>query len=73
MQSTLIFYNPSYIPLPPTIPIYNNPIYEIFTTNQASKLLYQLALTNSTQSEFIFYTDGSVKNISTEQCTMGIG
>jgi ribonuclease HI len=57
----------------PSIHINQSPVLEIFDSNSASIHLNQLASNNTSQNNFIFYTDGSVKNISTEQCSMGIG
>ena len=37
------------------------------------QLLQSFAENNYNYTSFIFYTDGSVKNICTNQCSMGIG
>ena len=65
--------NPTTIPRPPTIVIYNNAIFEIFRNNQSSQILQQIAISNTTHTQLTFYTDKSVSNITTKQCTMGIG
>jgi ribonuclease HI/endonuclease/exonuclease/phosphatase family metal-dependent hydrolase len=65
--------NPSSAPSSPTIHINQSPVLEIFNSNLASAHLNQLANNNISQNNFTFYTDGSVRNISTEQCSMGIG
>jgi ribonuclease HI len=50
-----------------------SPIYSIFNFNSTSSKLEQIATNNLNQLNFIFYTDGSVRNITTERCQMGIG
>ena len=65
--------HPSYIPPLPTINIIDSIISNIFHESEASKKLTHIALSNSTQHQFTFYTDGSVKQIGTVHCSMGIG
>src|SRR5690348_12737022 len=65
--------NAATIPIPPSVVIYNNAIYNIFDNNQASHILQQIAHNNQSLTNLIFYTDGLVCNISTERCKMGIG
>jgi hypothetical protein len=64
---------PLTIPSLPNINLENNYIMEIFGSNEISESLQNLALQNLGQQDFIFYTDGSVQNICTDQCSMGIG
>ena len=61
------------IPQPPLININNKIVSNIFHPNQATTTLQQIALNNAVQSSFIFYTDGSVTDIGTDHCSMGIG
>ena len=65
--------NPVTIPSQPNIIIYNNAVFDIFTQNQAAQILQQIAQSNSSSSQFTFYTDGSVNNITNNRCKMGIG
>ena len=65
--------NPVTIPSQPNIIIYNNAVFDIFTQNQAAKILQQIAQSNSSSLQFTFYTDGSVNNITNNRCKMGIG
>src|SRR6185312_8811784 len=41
--------------------------------NQATTTLQQIAFNNAVQSSFTFYTNGSVTDIGTDRCLMGIG
>src|SRR5205814_7130611 len=59
------------LPLP-SINLENNYVTEIFESNETLKSLYNIALRNLNQQELIFYTDSSVQNICTDQCSMGI-
>ena len=61
------------IPPLPSINLKNNYITEIFGFNETSKFLQNIAIQNLNQQELIFYTDGLVQNICTDQCSMGIG
>jgi len=65
--------NPMTIPPLPTITIYNNPILNIFENNQQTQKLQLIAHNNLSCTDLTFYTDGSVSNIMTERCKMGIG
>ena len=67
------FKNPSYIPPPPSINIADSLVPTLFYNNSASNNLAQIATANNSYQHFTFYTDGSVKNFGTDQCTMGIG
>ena len=62
-----------YIPPTPNILIYNNPVFEIFNSNNLSYYLNNIAISNSNSTNLTFYTDGSVQNLMTNQCSMGIG
>jgi ribonuclease HI len=64
---------PTNIPDLPSIYIQQNPIDTIFHTNIITNRLNQLANNNITSADLTFYTDGSVTNISTDQCKMSIG
>ena len=71
--STAIKY-PSCIPQNnPIIKISNSAISEIFQSNDITQELEQIYQNNLLHQEIIFYTDGSVTAIGTEQCSMGIG
>ena len=61
------------IPPLPTITIYNNPILDIFENNQQTQKLQLIAHNNLFCTDLTFYTDGSVSNIMTERCKIGIG
>jgi ribonuclease HI len=65
--------NPTTIPSQPNITIYNNAVLDIFTQNQAAQTLQLIAQNNSLHSQFTFYTDGSVNNITNNGCKMSIG
>jgi ribonuclease HI len=65
--------HPTTTPIPPTILIINSTIPEIFEQNESTNKLLQIANTNQLLSQLTFYTDGSVIDINTNQCTMGIG
>ena len=78
MLTILIFYTLLYPkPKPPSLlPSINIPIAQIpsiFQSGPASDLLQSIAIQNSNLNNFIFYTDGSVTNIGSPQCSMGIG
>ena len=64
---------PITIPPPPTIHITDTLTSVLFQDNPASLDLLHIAHTNAGQYEFTFYTDGSVVDIGTNQCSMGIG
>ncbi len=61
-----------YIPPTPNILIYNNPVFEIFNSNNLSHYLNNIAISNSNSTNLTFYTDRSVQNLMTNQCSMGI-
>ena len=63
----------SCIPPLPTINISDSSISNIFIDSEASNKLSQAAISNSSQCQFTFYTDGSVKHLGTNLCSMGIG
>jgi len=65
--------HPLNIPPPPTILLPNSPIFDIFKENISSLQLQQIANTNFNSQQLRFYTDGSVKDITTDQCSSGIG
>src|SRR6185295_3126563 len=56
----------------PTIPISNFISSAIFEASETTNELNQISLSNSLQNSFNFYTDGSVIDIGTNNCTMGI-
>ena len=58
-------------PLNITIPTYSIPT--IFESCSLTDELQQIANQNTSLSEFNFYTDGSVVELGTPQCSMGIG
>src|SRR5260363_159753 len=60
------------IPPLPQITIYNNPILDIFLNSSATSKLQTIAQSNAIFSNFSFYTNGSVVNISDPRCTMEI-
>ena len=64
---------PITIPPPPTIHITDTLTSVLFQDNPASLDLLHIAHTNAGQYDFTFYTDGSVIDIGTNQCSMGIG
>jgi ribonuclease HI len=57
----------------PLIPLDNSIIFKIFAQNSASSLLHKIAIANTSFSTLTFYTDGSVIDICTNQCSSGIG
>ena len=65
--------HPLTIPTPPTLNISDCLVSDLFLSNQTSLSLQSIAQNNYNYASFIFYTDGSVKNICTNQCSMGIG
>jgi len=58
--------NPTMIPRPPTIIIYNNAVFKIFRNNQSSQILQQIAISNTTHTQLTFYIDGLVSDITTK-------
>ena len=64
--------HPITIPPPPTILIDDFLPTILFHDNEASQDLIQIALSNTNLQHFTFYTDGSVIDIGTNQCSMGI-
>jgi ribonuclease HI len=70
---SLAIRHPLKIPSLPTINLENKFQIDIFKPSEASKNLLNILSQNYNQQNFIFYTDGSVQNISTNQCSMGIG
>ena len=65
--------HPLTIPTPSTLNISDCLVSDLFLSNQTSLSLQSIAQNNYNYASFIFYTDGSVKNICTNQCSMGIG
>ena len=65
--------HPIQIPLAPSISISSSQIPQIFETSLSTSLLQNIANNNSHFSELSFYTDGSVIDLGTNQCSMGIG
>jgi hypothetical protein len=65
--------HPIQIPNPPNINITTNLIPTIFEPGTLTNNLQQIANYNAQLSELHFYTDGSVINLGTSQCSMGIG
>ena len=63
------------LPSPSTINIHitDSLIPAIFHNSDASSKLSAISLSNLSQHQFTFYTDGSVKQLGTNQCSMGIG
>jgi ribonuclease HI len=57
----------------PTIHITDSLVPTLFHDNEASQNLLRIAHNNSAAQHFTFYTDGSVVEIGTNQCSMGIG
>ena len=65
--------NPSIIPPLPTLQITSSSITMIFNSNEATQQLEAIYQTNCNQQQFVFYTDRSVIDICTNQCSMDIG
>ena len=65
--------HPIHLPPTPNILIYNNPIFELFDSNSSSFELNTIATSNFNSTNLTFYTDGSVRNLMTNHCSMGIG
>ena len=65
--------NPIYIPLPPIIISNNNSVLSIFEDNTQAYILHNIAINNQNYSDLIFYTNGLVSDITTEQYKMEIG
>jgi ribonuclease HI len=65
--------HPIQIPLAPSLYISSSQIPQIFDTSTSTSLLQNIADNNSHSSELSFYTDGSVIDLGTNQCSMGIG
>ena len=61
------------IPTPPNLNIQTSQIPPIFFAGPASDILQTFANHNYNSTHLVFYTDGSVVNPQTTQCTMGIG
>jgi ribonuclease HI len=64
--------NPISIPLSPHIIIQPSQIPSIFSSNLLNSQLQTITNHNSNSTELTFYTDGSVINLATAQCSMGI-
>ena len=58
---------------PPTIPVADSIATSIFHPGELTTKLVQISTNNLNSRSFNFYTDGSVINIGSEHCTMGIG
>src|SRR6185295_9625779 len=56
-----------------TISITNSIASEIFIPSEATNKLTSISYYNHSHSQLSFYTNGSVIDIGTDQCTMGIG
>src|SRR6185295_19336410 len=65
--------HPIQIPNPPNISITTHLIPTIFEPGILTNNLQQIANYNSQLSELHFFTNGSVINLGTSQCSMGIG
>jgi hypothetical protein len=65
--------HPTHIPPAPNIPIINSIASEIFTPSESTNKLISISHHNLSYQQLSFYTDGSVIDIGTDQCTMGIG
>jgi len=65
--------HPTQTPSPPNIIISTNSIPTIFEPCTLTNKLQQITNYNTNQQELHFYTDGSVINLGTSQCSMGIG
>ena len=65
--------NSTSIPTLPSITLSQDPISLIFYTNSSSIKLQQIANQNTQCTNFTFYTDGSVTNITTDRCSMNFG
>ena len=70
---SIVLRNPSIIPPLPTLQITSSSITTIFNSNEATQQLEAIYQTNYNQRQFVFYTDRSVIDICTNQCSMGIG
>ena len=57
----------------PSIPIQYSATSEIFHSSNKTNSLIEISLANLSCNNFNFYTDGSVIDIGTNQCSMGIG
>ena len=69
---SIALYNPSTIPLPPTLQITSSSITIIFNSNKPTQQLESIYQKNYNQQQFVFYTDRSVIDICTNQCSIGI-
>jgi hypothetical protein len=65
--------HPTQIPHAPNISITADLIPTLFEPGLLTNNLQQIAYHNANLSELCFYTDGSVINLGTNQCSMGIG
>jgi len=65
--------HPLSIPSAPTITIPNSSASKIFDPGEMTNTLEQFSIINASHQQINFYTDGSVIDIGTNQCTMGIG
>jgi len=65
--------HPTFTPSLPTISITNSAAFEIFNSSEATDKLISISHYNLSYHQLSFYTDGSVIDIGTNQCTMGIG
>ena len=65
--------NPPTIPSLPTLQLTSSSITAIFNPNEVTQQLESIYQKNYDQQYFVFYTDGSVIDICTNQCSMGIG
>ena len=69
---SLAIRNPTHIPPTPNITIFPQ-IPNIFQSSIALDNLQTIAHNNSNSTELTFYTDGSVRDLGSSQCSMGIG
>jgi len=65
--------HPLHIPSTPSIPYNPASISPIFEFGSLTNILQTIANSNIQLSEITFYTDGSVLDFGTQNCSMGIG
>jgi ribonuclease HI len=64
---------PVQIPPTPSISILNSQILQLFESSSSTDSLQSITNSNIHSSELSFYTDGSVVDLGSNQCSMGIG
>ena len=72
LYSTAIKH-PITLPPLPNIDIVDSLAYSLFQNNEACQQLIQLTQNNYNRQIFTFYTDRSVSEIGTSNCSMGVG